>query len=164
MRNSLRTLFIALLITTGLQACAEGLTQEKRAHIENLLKVTGATALGKQMALSSADAITQTLRSTRPDIPKEVVEELPVIVGQVFDENTQLLENMIIPLYHKYFTEDEIKEMLTFYTTPLGQKVIETMPSLIQDSMAVGQMWARMVGPQVEQRIRQALLKKGIEI
>jgi hypothetical protein len=40
-----------------------------------------------------------------------------------------------VPLYAKYFSEQELRELLTFYATPVGQKVIVRLPELLTESM-----------------------------
>lgn len=42
-------------------------------------------------------------------------------------------------LYVDTFSESEIHQLLTFYHTPLGQKVISAMPDLMQKGAALGQ-------------------------
>jgi len=37
--------------------------------------------------------------------------------------------------YDKYFTEQEIKDFITFYNTPAGQKYISVMPEMMKDLM-----------------------------
>ena len=37
--------------------------------------------------------------------------------------------------YDKYFTEQEIKDFITFYKTPAGQKYISVMPEMMKDMM-----------------------------
>ncbi|MEH2163945.1 MAG: DUF2059 domain-containing protein [Nostoc sp.] len=48
------------------------------------------------------------------------------------------LVNEIIPLYKKYFTNEEIKQLIAFYETPVGQKAITTLPQIVQDSNLIG--------------------------
>ena len=43
----------------------------------------------------------------------------------------------IVKLYQETFTEDEIRQMTAFYQTPVGQKVIETMPELSSKAMKI---------------------------
>ena len=47
----------------------------------------------------------------------------------------QLMEEMMIPLYDKHFTESEIQDLVTFYKSPTGQKMVAEMPSLTIDIM-----------------------------
>jgi hypothetical protein len=49
------------------------------------------------------------------------------------------IENSIYPLYDKYFSESELLDIAAFYKTPTGQKVIETMPTLLADSIEMVQ-------------------------
>jgi hypothetical protein len=46
-------------------------------------------------------------------------------------------EDMAV-IYRKYFTDDEIKKLIEFYETPVGQKAIEVMPQLFQEGGQVG--------------------------
>ena len=48
----------------------------------------------------------------------------------------------MVPVYHNNFTHEEIKGLLQFYATPLGKKVIQTLPAVVQQSMAAGQNWS----------------------
>ncbi len=47
----------------------------------------------------------------------------------------ELLETISVELYDKYFTEDELKDMIAFYRTPTGKKTIQIMPQLVNDAM-----------------------------
>jgi len=44
----------------------------------------------------------------------------------------QSLEDALAGMYLQVFTEQEINEMNTFYSTPTGRKVIERLPELVQ--------------------------------
>ena len=41
----------------------------------------------------------------------------------------------LIPVYDKYFTEEELKELIAFYKGTTGRKLIKVMPSIMEDSM-----------------------------
>ncbi len=47
----------------------------------------------------------------------------------------ELLEQISLELYDKYFTEDELKDIVAFYKTPTGKKSIQVMPKLVADVM-----------------------------
>lgn len=46
-------------------------------------------------------------------------------------------------LYAKYFTAAELQELLAFYNTPLGAKLISTQPKLMTEAVGVSQAWAQ---------------------
>jgi len=41
----------------------------------------------------------------------------------------------IIPIYDEYYTKEELKELLNFYVSPVGQKLIKVTPELMQKSL-----------------------------
>ncbi|WP_020652508.1 DUF2059 domain-containing protein [Massilia niastensis] len=62
-------------------------------------------------------------------------------VSRVF-RDPALVDEMLaemVPLYAKHFTTAEIRELTAFYGTPLGRKMMATMPKLSAESMALSQ-------------------------
>ncbi|WP_190295198.1 DUF2059 domain-containing protein [Mucilaginibacter rubeus] len=49
------------------------------------------------------------------------------------------LKNKMAAIYANEFTEDELKQITTFYNSPVGQKVGQKLPALTQNAMMVGQ-------------------------
>jgi hypothetical protein len=45
-----------------------------------------------------------------------------------------IIETVYLPLYEKTFSEEELRQMVTFYRTPVGRRSIEVMPSLMQEA------------------------------
>ena len=161
----LRHLSIAVAISlVAVPACADPLTTEKRADIEKLLNMTNALALSQQMATATVRSMMQSLKQARPDIPEKVLNMLPGEVEAVFSENMGSFKEAMIPIYDKHFTDPELKELIRFYATPLGTKLIATMPALMQDGMVAGQRWGMSLGPKINQRITTKLKKEGVKI
>ena len=49
------------------------------------------------------------------------------------------LENDFVTLYAETFSEQELRDMIAFYTTPTGQKALKALPELMQKGAALGQ-------------------------
>jgi hypothetical protein len=163
----LRTLIVAFAIfacVASYGVSAEELTAEKAADIEQLFQMTDTLAIGKQLSNVLVEQQTQTLKELRPDIPQEVIDGLPEDVAAVIDENIGHLKELYTIIYHKYFTAEEVKEMIQFYSTDLGKKTLRIMPALIQESAVAGQKWGQALAPQIEARIRTRLRREGVEI
>ncbi len=156
-------LFVALCISCT-SANAEDLTREKRADIEHLLAMTGSLSLGKQMASAITVSMVQSLKQARPDIPEKALDVLPAEIIATFDENIGSLKDEMIPLYHRHFSAAEIKGLISFYSTDLGQKAIKTMPVLMQEGMLVGQRWGQSLGPKIKQRVAAKLKQQGVKL
>lgn len=158
------TAALLLLIACATPAFAEELTAEKRADIEQLLEMTGALSVGKQMSGAVVQQMMQFLRKARPDIPQRVLDVLPEEIDGVINDNMGAFRDLTVPLYHKYFTGAEVKEMIRFYSTPLGKKTIETMPALLNEGFEVGQKWGQSLGPSIQARVQARLKKEGYDL
>jgi|SRR5208283_1587478 len=58
---------------------------------------------------------------------KKAMDDL--VQGMPVDEITQAM----IPAYQKHFTKSEIEAMNTFYSSPVGQKVLEELPAVMHE-------------------------------
>lgn len=45
------------------------------------------------------------------------------------------ITNALIPAYQKHFTHGDIEAMNTFYASPVGQKVLQELPGVLQEGM-----------------------------
>ncbi len=43
----------------------------------------------------------------------------------------------LVPIYDRYYTEDDLKELVTFYKGPTGQKAISVTPKIMQEATQV---------------------------
>jgi len=158
---------LAVLAASSVSSAEEALTDAKRADIERLLQMTDALKIGRMFASTVTQQFERTLRQLRPDIPAELFGVVGEEVQKTIDESMVAqggFMDQVIPLYHRYFSHDDIKAMLAFYATPAGQKTISVMPQMAQESMALGQQWAQRLSPVLEQRIKARLKQHGIEL
>ena len=64
----------------------------------------------------------------------------PVMVDEILAET--------VPIYARTFSVDELKQMAAFYRTPVGAKMLASMPQLMAQGMQVGQqVVSRRIGP-----------------
>ncbi len=64
------------------------------------------------------------------------------------------LMEIYIPIYKKYLTEDDLKELITFYKTPVGRKYAEYTPIIVQESMIAGQEWGQKIGRKFQEKMK----------
>ena len=116
----------------------------KEADIRKLLVVTGAGKMGVQVMQQMLNSI----KIQNPNIPSDYFDKLM----QEADAN-ELIE-ISIPSYDKHMTHDDIKELLKFYESPIGKKLIEKQPLILRDSMIAGQKWGMELNRRIQQRIK----------
>jgi uncharacterized protein len=71
------------------------------------------------------------------------------------------LMNDVARIYASHFTEPELKQLLTFYQSPLGQKVITEEPKAADESMAMADSWADKLSEEVIIKMRAEMKKRG---
>jgi uncharacterized protein len=143
---------------------AEEISREKRADIEQVIELTGVLATGQRMSQGMAAQMAKDMKSRRPDVPQELVDALVEEVNAVVAESLPALKEFTVSRYDKHFTHDEIKELLRFYSTDIGKKVIRTAPALAQETLAFGMQWRQSLVPEIRRRIRERFKKENIEL
>ena len=54
-------------------------------------------------------------------------------------------------------------DILVFYESSAGKKLIEVLPQLILQSMAIGQAWGEKVGRDAMERVAPKLRERGLK-
>jgi uncharacterized protein len=130
----------------------DGISPEKEKDIRQLLELVGTKALMEQ-------AMEQMEKATRPELEnsmpageyrEKLIEAFFAKFRQKFD--VQKMVDLAVPIYDKYFSLEEVKGLIRFYETPLGQKSISVLPQLTTELMNEG----RQVG---EDAARQSMME-----
>jgi len=67
----------------------------------------------------------------------QTIDRVPADKRSLFSDlfRTDELMGILIPIYDRHFTEIEIKEMIQFYKSPVGQKLTQIAPAVMQETM-----------------------------
>jgi len=155
------TTLSALLLTIAASAQAEELTDSKRADIRKLFNVLGVTRMPDQFADLTVQSLRLSLRSCLNCTAQtfSVVEhEALALFREKMDQESGLMERML-KVYHKHFSQAEIRQLLVFYETPIGKKVARETPLIGKEGLIEGQQWSQSLGPELQIRIKTALEK-----
>ncbi len=135
-------------------------TESKQQTIRALLTIAGVVGMDERMRDQQSIVELMRIRPSYPQMMEFAVSEQTDLSEQdrqlllarlgdfdafaerfraLFAERlnfSEIIEAVYLPLYDKYFSEEELREMLAFYRTPLGRKSIEVMPALMQEAGA----------------------------
>ena len=81
--------------------------------------------LFKDQTLRNKTAVPPDFDARMKRMMEDYVKNMPM------DEITQAM----IPTYQKHFTRGDMQAMNAFYSSPVGQKVIEELPAVLQEGM-----------------------------
>jgi len=158
--------FIALcLIGRGPAAAqpAPAPTQDALAAARELVEVARATDQIRLMLPTIMQALKPAVVQGRPQVEKDFDAFVPALLDSMSARLTEFAE-LIIVIYARNFTPQEMREMTTFYRTPVGQKLLQKTPTVAQESMRAGQAWGQQIGTEVETRMIEELRKKGHDL
>ena len=127
---------ILIMIFSHVSVAHAEVSQEKRAEIEKMLRLTGMEKLAHQMMVQMISSFKQRIPVASNDFWTKFQQKLDV---------HELVEK-IIPIYGKYYTIEDLKAINTFYESPAGQKVLSALPQITQESMKIGQEWGERIG------------------
>jgi hypothetical protein len=146
-----KLLLLALIaIFLSMSGAHAEISKEKRKEVETMLRLTG---MEKLMAQIKTQMISG-LQAQMKQVPESFWEKF-----QEKMDTRELLEKLI-PLYDKYYTIEDLKAVNAFYASPAGQKVLSTLPQIMQESMKLGQEWGERIGKQAAEEAAKELEKK----
>jgi hypothetical protein len=104
-----------------------------------------------------------TLVQTNLNYQKDLNEVALVVAKETAGREKEIAEQMA-KIYANDFTEQELKDLVTFYKSPLGQKLLAQEPKSIAASMQYMNQWAQSFAEEVNGKFRAEMRKRGKEI
>ena len=89
------------------------------------------------------------------------LDEVAAIVQKEFDPRVNELVDRRARIYASHFTEQELKDLLTFYQSPLGKKALAEEPKVLDESMTCAGTWADNLSQDVMAKMRAEMKKRG---
>lgn len=63
------------------------------------------------------------------------------------------LTEMLVPVYQKQFSIEELNGIILFYESEIGRKYAKAIPVITVESMEVGQKWGAQIGQKIGEKI-----------
>jgi hypothetical protein len=130
---------VALVCASG-QALAA--TASHEASAVAFLKLAHADQLGAPIYMQAQQMFAQRFAETKaPDSKKAVLEKYQAQANAALDKaiGWDKLQPDMVKLYTDNFSEQELKDLVAFYQSPLGKKVQAKMPQISQQSFQMTQ-------------------------
>jgi uncharacterized protein len=117
---------------------------QKQKDIRKLLRITGSGELGTQVM----GQMIGSMKKTMPQVPEKFWADF------MKEVHTEELVDLIVPVYDRNLTHDDIKELIRFYESPTGKKFVSVLPKITQESMVVGEKWGRELAMKVMTKLQ----------
>jgi len=133
------------------------------AAAKEILTMKNASAMYANAVPSIVQQTKQTLLQNNLNYQKDL-DEVAVVVAQTFAGKEKEIGDGMAQVYANEFTEQELKDLVTFYKSALGQKLLAAEPRAIQFSMSYMNQWAQTFAELVNAQFRAEMRKRGKQI
>jgi uncharacterized protein len=130
------------------------------AAARELVELKGGSAMFDPVVINVIEQTRGALLQTNPQLSKDLDAVTTQLRNEFGPKRNELLAEAA-KLYATRFTEQEIKDMVAFYKSPLGRKMIAQEPVVLDETFNYVQQWAPRVGEEVMNRFRAEMRKKG---
>lgn len=132
----------------GADSAKPAVDPAKEKDIRRLLDVLGTRALFEQSFTEMNKNMRPMLENTLP-----AGEYRPKLIDAFFAKfqskvDVQQLLDIAVPIYDRYLSHEDIKGLINFYQTPLGQKTVKALPQITVEVMGQSQKMGEDLGRQ----------------
>jgi len=133
------------------------------AAAKEILAMKNTSAMYQNAVPNIVQQTKDTLLQTNLNYQKDLNEVAVIVAKNLAGREKEIGEGMA-QIYANEFTEQELKDLVIFYKSPLGQKLLANEPRAIQSSMAYMNQWAQQFGEIVNGEFRAEMRKRGKQI
>jgi len=133
------------------------------AGAREILSLKNASAMYANAVPGIVQQTKQALLQSNLNYQKDL-DEVAVVVAQAFAGKEKEIGEKMAQTYCNEFSDQEIKDLVTFYKSPLGAKLLAAEPKAIQMSMMAMNQWAAEFSDLVTAQFRAEMRKRGKQI
>ena len=133
------------------------------AAAKEILTMKNASAMYAQAVPNLVDQTKNGLVQNNLNYQKDLGEVAIIVAKNLAGREKEIGDGMA-QIYANEFSEQELKDLVTFYKSPLGAKLLSTEPRAIQFSMSYMNQWAQVFAETVNAQFRAEMRKRGKEI
>ncbi len=129
----MKKIFVILLLS--LLSITYSQAQTKQESIKQLFKLMKTDSLYDKMMEAIVPTIIQQAGKDASD--PEVAAKMQKAMNAMKPIINKMMNEDMVAIYDKYFTDSEIKDYIAFYRSPSGQKFVNVTPAMQADIMNI---------------------------
>lgn len=141
-------LLTIILLIFAIPSLAQDKVEAYDQDVRKLLELTGSTATFNTVI----DQMIGNYRQSDLGVPDEFWDQ---VLKEFKKDPLEELYKMILPIYKRHLTHEEIRGLITFYESEIGKTFIEKMPMIMQESMQAGSEWGQMIAEKITRKLKE---------
>lgn len=149
----MKKLFIgALVLATALfihipNATAQEANSEYKQALQEFMSASGSLESMNQLLPQLINMV----KTTGPSLPDSYWKSVEDKMRDMF--KNKIIEGYV-PIYQKYLTLDELKQITAFYQTPIGKKLAQSSPAIMIEGAQLGQKLGMEMFKEIEEEAK----------
>jgi uncharacterized protein len=133
------------------------------AAAKELVSLKGGAAMFDPLIPGVIESVKNAFVPTNPQLTPQL-NEVANLLRKEYDAKRAEILNEVSKIYAQHFTEQELRDLVAFYKTPLGHKMITEEPIALDQSLKAAQSWATQFSDVVMERFRAEMKKRGANL
>ncbi len=114
----------------------------------------------KQALPMLAGSVRSVIVKANPGTEADIDEALATLHNRMAARVDDLVDD-IAPVYARGFSREELESLAAFYRSPAGAKLAALQPTLLQETVGIGQRWGERIAAEIEADVKSRLRTKG---
>lgn len=144
-------------------ASAQEVAPEIQALAKKYIELTDRGAVFEVTVVETGIETMRQIVSQNPELADSVTEAIGTVIQEYNGRKGELLDQFA-RVYAVRFTLDELQQIVTFYESPVGQKLAQANVEINSDLQRVLQVYTNNLKREFFAKVRAELRSKGVEI
>jgi hypothetical protein len=136
---------------------------ERLALARQYVELTDTAGIYEGTLVRTAVDTLQTVTRTNPELAKPADAAIEKVLQGYRDKKSDLLDQFA-RVYALNFTDDELKQMITFYSSPVGKKITKTSVAVNSDLQKVMRVFDANLQPEFYAKVRAQMKADGYNL
>jgi hypothetical protein len=154
---------LALFTLGGPALAQQQPTPEAIETARQIIVIKGGDAIFKALIPGVIEQGKSMFEQQNPMLGKDL-RDVATKLRAEYEPRVAEVNTEVAKVYASHFTEKELKDLLAFYQSPLGRKVVTEEPKALDQSMQFAQAWSRKFSDEVLAKIRAEMKKLGHDL
>jgi uncharacterized protein len=160
--RALATALVAILVT-GAIAQAQAPDASRLAAAKELMQVSGVSKQFDEVMPVLAQRLGESFVAVAPDKAELIREVFAQLAVKFVDRKAELIDQIAV-FYAEKLSLEDLTEIVGFYKSAAGARLVAVQPEIARQSMALGHRWGAQIGREIEDEARRELRKRGIDL
>ncbi|WP_296572513.1 DUF2059 domain-containing protein [Phreatobacter sp.] len=133
------------------------------ALARQVVELSGASASFENVIPAFVEQAKSLFLPTNPDLGRQFNEVGDQLKAEFQPRVNELIQGIAVA-YAQRFTVEELRRIQAFYQSADGQKLVRTIPSIMEETFGRSQQWSQVVTRDIVARFREEFAKRGIRL